>query len=109
MDADTRRREVDEAHARVCALSNVDVDVLSLVGLSWVFVLLWCRWVGCMGVEDAVCSFRMPGQFVERLLYGVFGMCRYWENNRVRLDYRPVHMNTLDDEVEVFPPKARVY
>ncbi|KAG0571983.1 hypothetical protein KC19_VG058900 [Ceratodon purpureus] len=33
----------------------------------------------------------------------------YWENNRVRLDYRPVHMNTLDDEVEVFPPKARVY
>lgn len=33
----------------------------------------------------------------------------YWENDRVRLDYRPVHMNTLDDEVEVFPPKARVY
>ncbi|XP_024367744.1 succinate dehydrogenase [ubiquinone] flavoprotein subunit, mitochondrial [Physcomitrium patens] len=33
----------------------------------------------------------------------------YWENDRVRLDYRPVHMNTLDDEVETFPPKARVY
>jgi len=33
----------------------------------------------------------------------------FWENNRVRLDYRPVHMNTLDDEVETFPPKARVY
>ena len=27
----------------------------------------------------------------------------------VQLDYRPVHMNTLTDEVEVVPPKARVY
>jgi succinate dehydrogenase / fumarate reductase flavoprotein subunit len=27
----------------------------------------------------------------------------------VTLDYRPVHMNTLTDEVEVVPPKARVY
>ncbi|KAK4490602.1 hypothetical protein RD792_001289 [Penstemon davidsonii] len=34
---------------------------------------------------------------------------RYWENEKVRLDYRPVHMNTLDDEIETFPPKARVY
>ncbi|CAN0924764.1 Succinate dehydrogenase [ubiquinone] flavoprotein subunit, mitochondrial [Linum grandiflorum] len=33
----------------------------------------------------------------------------YWENEKVRLDYRPVHMNTLDDEVETFPPKAHVY
>ncbi|KAJ9562025.1 hypothetical protein OSB04_007185 [Centaurea solstitialis] len=33
----------------------------------------------------------------------------YWENEKVRLDYRPVHLNTLDDEVETFPPKARVY
>ncbi|CAI0420006.1 unnamed protein product [Linum tenue] len=33
----------------------------------------------------------------------------YWENEKVRLEYRPVHMNTLDDEVETFPPKARVY
>ncbi|KAK3008667.1 hypothetical protein RJ639_015048 [Escallonia herrerae] len=31
----------------------------------------------------------------------------YWEKEKVRLDYRPVHMNTLDDEVEPFPPKAR--
>ncbi|GLJ17386.1 hypothetical protein SUGI_0302170 [Cryptomeria japonica] len=33
----------------------------------------------------------------------------YWENGKVRMAYRPVHMNTLDDEVETFPPKARVY
>nr|GMD49925.1 succinate dehydrogenase [ubiquinone] flavoprotein subunit 1, mitochondrial [Ipomoea batatas] len=33
----------------------------------------------------------------------------YWENEKVRLEYRPVHMNTLDDEIESFPPKARVY
>ncbi|KAI5684202.1 hypothetical protein M9H77_05430 [Catharanthus roseus] len=31
----------------------------------------------------------------------------FWENEKVRLDYRPVHMNTLDDEIESFPPKAR--
>ncbi|RWW17011.1 hypothetical protein GW17_00019084 [Ensete ventricosum] len=35
--------------------------------------------------------------------------CRYWENGKVKLTYRPVHMNTLDAEVESFPPKARVY
>jgi succinate dehydrogenase / fumarate reductase flavoprotein subunit len=27
----------------------------------------------------------------------------------VHIDYRPVHMYTLDDEVEAVPPKARVY
>jgi succinate dehydrogenase / fumarate reductase flavoprotein subunit len=31
------------------------------------------------------------------------------ESNRVRLDYRPVHMKTLTNEVEVIPPKVRVY
>ncbi|SEO51671.1 succinate dehydrogenase flavoprotein subunit [Aquisalimonas asiatica] len=28
---------------------------------------------------------------------------------KTEIDYRPVHMTTLTDEVEVFPPKARVY
>ena len=28
---------------------------------------------------------------------------------KVRFDYRPVHMQTMTDEVEVVPPKARVY
>ncbi|MDY6992527.1 MAG: succinate dehydrogenase flavoprotein subunit, partial [Pseudomonadota bacterium] len=34
-----------------------------------------------------------------------------WLNDQgtVHLDYRPVHLYTLTDEVEVFPPKARVY
>lgn len=31
------------------------------------------------------------------------------DNGTVRIDYRPVHMYTLTDEVQVFPPKARVY
>ncbi len=31
------------------------------------------------------------------------------EQGRVSLDYRPVHMYTLSDDVEVVPPKARVY
>jgi len=30
-------------------------------------------------------------------------------NGQVRLDYRPVHLETLTDEVETVPPKARVY
>ncbi|EFH62430.1 succinate dehydrogenase 1-2 [Arabidopsis lyrata subsp. lyrata] len=33
----------------------------------------------------------------------------YWEEGNVKLEYRPVHMNTLDDEVDTFPPKPRVY
>ena len=31
------------------------------------------------------------------------------ENNRVEIDYRPVHLFTLTDEVEAIPPKARTY
>jgi hypothetical protein len=27
----------------------------------------------------------------------------------VRIDYRPVHMNTLSSDVEPIPPKARTY
>jgi succinate dehydrogenase / fumarate reductase flavoprotein subunit len=30
-------------------------------------------------------------------------------SGKVSLDYRPVHMYTLSNEVQVFPPKARVY
>eukprot|EP00475_Leptophrys_vorax_P001720 TRINITY_DN10956_c0_g1_i2.p1 TRINITY_DN10956_c0_g1~~TRINITY_DN10956_c0_g1_i2.p1 ORF type:complete len:527 (-),score=19.64 TRINITY_DN10956_c0_g1_i2:169-1686(-) len=33
----------------------------------------------------------------------------YWDNGNVRLDYRPVHMKTLDSEIDTIPPKARVY
>lgn len=31
------------------------------------------------------------------------------EKGKVKIDYRPVHMTTLSDDVEVFPPKERVY
>ena len=31
------------------------------------------------------------------------------EDGSVALDYRPVKMQTLTNEVSVFPPKARVY
>ncbi|HUB97914.1 MAG TPA: succinate dehydrogenase flavoprotein subunit [Stellaceae bacterium] len=31
------------------------------------------------------------------------------DGGAVRLDYRPVHMHTLSNEVQPFPPKARVY
>ncbi len=31
------------------------------------------------------------------------------EDGKVTIDYRPVHMQTLTNEVQAFPPKARVY
>ncbi|MFT5446232.1 MAG: succinate dehydrogenase / fumarate reductase flavoprotein subunit [Gammaproteobacteria bacterium] len=31
------------------------------------------------------------------------------DNGEVRIDYRPVHENTLTDEIDPIPPKARVY
>ncbi len=31
------------------------------------------------------------------------------ENQQLRIDYRPVHLYTLTDEVQVIPPKKRVY
>src|SRR5690606_7242094 len=31
------------------------------------------------------------------------------ERGRVRIDYRPVHLNKLTSDVEPIPPKARVY
>ena len=31
------------------------------------------------------------------------------EAGKVTIEYRPVHMYTMTDDVQVFPPKARVY
>jgi len=31
------------------------------------------------------------------------------ESGRTKIDYRPVHMYTLSNEIEAIPPKARVY
>jgi len=31
------------------------------------------------------------------------------DKGKVAIDYRPVHLNTLSNEVQTFPPKARVY
>jgi succinate dehydrogenase / fumarate reductase flavoprotein subunit len=36
-------------------------------------------------------------------------LCWVADDGRTHIDYRPVHMYTLDDEVEVVPPKPRVY
>ena len=36
-------------------------------------------------------------------------LCWVDEKGSVRIDYRPVHLSTLTDEVEPVPPKARVY
>jgi succinate dehydrogenase / fumarate reductase flavoprotein subunit len=31
------------------------------------------------------------------------------DKGQTRIDYRPVHMNTLTNEVDPVPPKARTY
>ena len=36
-------------------------------------------------------------------------LCWVDEAGNTRIDYRPVHMYTLSDEVSVIPPKPRVY
>ncbi|WP_242163120.1 succinate dehydrogenase flavoprotein subunit [Lysobacter sp. M15] len=36
-------------------------------------------------------------------------LCWLDDDGNTRVDYRPVHMYTLDDEVDVVPPKKRVY
>jgi succinate dehydrogenase / fumarate reductase flavoprotein subunit len=36
-------------------------------------------------------------------------LCWVDDAGNTRIDYRPVHMYTLDDEVDVVPPKKRVY
>ena len=36
-------------------------------------------------------------------------LCWVDEESRVTIDYRPVHLYTLTDDVDVIPPKARVY
>jgi succinate dehydrogenase / fumarate reductase flavoprotein subunit len=36
-------------------------------------------------------------------------LCWVDEKGTTRFDYRPVHLNTLTDEVETIPPKARTY
>ncbi len=36
-------------------------------------------------------------------------LCWVNEDGQVHIDYRPVHMYTLTDDVQVVPPKKRVY
>ena len=36
-------------------------------------------------------------------------LCWVDEAGRARIDYRPVHLHTLTDEIEVIAPKARTY
>jgi succinate dehydrogenase / fumarate reductase flavoprotein subunit len=36
-------------------------------------------------------------------------LCWVGDDGATRIDYRPVHLYTLDDDVAVVPPKPRVY
>ena len=36
-------------------------------------------------------------------------LCWVGDNGATHIDYRPVHLYTLDDDVAVVPPKPRVY
>lgn len=82
----------------------------------------WCQWSNPLALSFLSCIwikwiyglyltvyFSLPYWGVFSINISFFLFHRYWENEKVRLAYRPVHMNTLDDEIEPFPPKARVY
>jgi succinate dehydrogenase / fumarate reductase flavoprotein subunit len=36
-------------------------------------------------------------------------LCWVDEQGKTRIDYRPVHLNTLTKDVDPVPPKARTY
>ena len=49
---------------------------------------------------------RVPADF----LAFVLSVLAWRESDKgVKIDFRPVHMNTLDTDVDVIPPKKRVY
>lgn len=52
-----------------------------------------------------------PNRDDKKWMKHTLGWFDYQNNNkdRVRIDYRPVHMQPLDSEMEHVPPKARVY
>jgi hypothetical protein len=72
-----------------------------------IIVMQWSIWV-TPGMVNSCWIYVKKNCDTEGNLFYLVGF-RFWDNTRVKLDYRPVHMNTLDDEVEPFPPKARVY
>ena len=42
-------------------------------------------------------------------LLAFYGVAWLTDKGKVEFDYRPVHLNTLSNEVQPVPPKARVY
>jgi hypothetical protein len=72
-----------------------------------IIVMQWSIWV-TPGMVNSCWIYVKKNHGTEGNLFYLVGF-RFWDKSRVKLDYRPVHMNTLDDEVEPFPPKARVY
>lgn len=103
--------------ARYCVLNIFKIIV------SWSFIdTSYCRFFFSPCRKDffpliLISSFilvALSGYFILLLIFLLSEMCfilvcRFWEKEKVRLDYRPVHLYTLDDEIEPFPPKARVY
>ena len=57
-------------------------------------------WFAFAGLDRNINSVKSKGRIL---------LCWVDEAGNTKIDYRPVHMYTLDDEVEVVPPKARVY
>ena len=48
-----------------------------------------------------------PDRDDEKWMHHTLAWCD--DKGKVKIDYRPVVMQTLTNEVQVFPPKARVY
>ena len=62
-----------------------------------------------LGIADntslwLLCTIMAPSSmFSAESQSGLYGQ------GKVRIDYRPVHMQPLDDQMEYIPPKARTY
>ena len=76
--------------------------------LSWLS-LLRAPWVGLRISDLHAVAQNSITQSVFDCLMDLNSLHGLTEDGKISIDYRPVHMHTLSNEVEVFPPKARIY
>lgn len=61
-----------------------------------------------MACRTGISCIRLPDT-AARSTSSAFSVSRPGPGVQVKIDYRPVHMQPLDNEMEHIPPKPRVY